>query len=464
MAKYHINPDTGNPGECSAKLGKCPYGTEVHHYESKEAARVGYEKLMEDHGLANPLLSELVSVESFAKAIEAGLISERTHPDDRELRVYSYTKTVQFSGMWTPETLLARGLILRTPGGSLADAEVVGRGLRKFFTVEQMGSDWSKVKLVDDDEEVTITETPDISWDAPAVVADKMNGALGLAYVAPDGGISISTKGSFTSLEAEEGTRIVRQLTPEQQEEFSRLALRGETVLFEIITPRRPHPVSYGDKEALVFLGSVNNRTGKWNPAAENDPVAEKFRFETAKQLPYTTLAEAVRAPYRLNTEGFVVTVSGKNGQELYKVKPGEYHALRKFFYASTPRELTTNFSKLKGEELLAITSVEDIKFPEELTAAIDPKAPLLKERRELAFKELIAPVHERARSAEKRIGELLAELGEVPEKRAVALRVNQEPPSDRPLLFRAFADLQNGTKSVYEAARDAHFKALPKS
>lgn len=461
---FHINPVTGNPGECSAKPGNCPYASESEHYGSKDEARFAYEKKMEKLNFTrpgNPTLDELVSSKNFAKAIADGLISERAHPDDPDLRIYSYTKTVQFSGMWTPETLLARGLILRVPDDDLGKAEVVGRGLRKFFTVEQMDSDWSKVKLVDDDEEVTITETPDISWDAPAVVAEKMNGALGLAYVAPDGGISIATKGSFGSLEAEEGSRLARSLTPEQQVVFAEIVKRGETPLFEIITPKRPHPVSYGDKEALIFLGSVNNRSGKWTPTTEDSSFVQKFGFESAPRLPYKSLAEAVRAPYRLNTEGFVVTVAGKHGQELYKVKPAEYHALRRFFYASTPRELTTGFAKLKAEEIIAIKGVDDIKFPEELVSAIDPKSPLLRERGELAYNELIAPVQKRAKAAEDRIRELVKDLGSDPDKKAVAMRVKQEPSADQALLFRAFSDLQNGTRSVYEAARDAHFKSL---
>lgn len=49
MAKFHINPATGDPGPCRAKQ-QCPFGDmESDHYASKEEARAAYE-----HAQANP--------------------------------------------------------------------------------------------------------------------------------------------------------------------------------------------------------------------------------------------------------------------------------------------------------------------------------------------------------------------------------------------------------------------------
>ena len=42
--KYHINPKTGNPGKCSAKI-TCPFGNDDVHYNSREEAREAYEKI-----------------------------------------------------------------------------------------------------------------------------------------------------------------------------------------------------------------------------------------------------------------------------------------------------------------------------------------------------------------------------------------------------------------------------------
>lgn len=50
MAKYHLNPTTGNPGECSAAEGNCPYGTDAPHYGSPEEARAAFESQQEVFG------------------------------------------------------------------------------------------------------------------------------------------------------------------------------------------------------------------------------------------------------------------------------------------------------------------------------------------------------------------------------------------------------------------------------
>jgi hypothetical protein len=59
MARYHINPKTGNPGVCHAK-NKCPFGDiQSDHYDSKEDARKGYEQKMSKAALEEEKLSDL---------------------------------------------------------------------------------------------------------------------------------------------------------------------------------------------------------------------------------------------------------------------------------------------------------------------------------------------------------------------------------------------------------------------
>jgi hypothetical protein len=43
MAKFHINPATGDPGECKAEI-KCRFGSPEEHYTSPEAARKAFEQ------------------------------------------------------------------------------------------------------------------------------------------------------------------------------------------------------------------------------------------------------------------------------------------------------------------------------------------------------------------------------------------------------------------------------------
>jgi hypothetical protein len=41
--RYHISPTTGNPNQCRAKSGGCPFGSDREHYFTKEEARSAYE-------------------------------------------------------------------------------------------------------------------------------------------------------------------------------------------------------------------------------------------------------------------------------------------------------------------------------------------------------------------------------------------------------------------------------------
>lgn len=54
MAQYHINPETGRPNQCTAKI-KCRFGADTQHFDSKEAARAGYEKQMEGQTVSGSL-------------------------------------------------------------------------------------------------------------------------------------------------------------------------------------------------------------------------------------------------------------------------------------------------------------------------------------------------------------------------------------------------------------------------
>ena len=64
------------------------------------------------YSLMDTYLSSLVELDRFWKLVDSGHISKRVHPDDESLAVFSYTPKVQFSGLWTPETRLARGLVV----------------------------------------------------------------------------------------------------------------------------------------------------------------------------------------------------------------------------------------------------------------------------------------------------------------------------------------------------------------
>jgi len=393
------------------------------------------------------LLSDIVSVERFAAEIAAGRIQERSHPADPDLRIYSYTKLTQFGGLWTPESRLARGLIVQVPGGDFEQAVVKGRGLPKFFTVSQIvDSDWGRAKLIDDDENVVVDEAPEIPWHLPATVAEKLNGALGLGYIDSSGRFRISTKGSFDSLEARVSNRVLDTKYAAATEFFSRFD-DGTTMLFEIITPERPHPVDYGNLEDLIFLGTVEHGTGNWTPAqGDEDAVLMGFPFAQTKKV--KTLREAVDLPYEDNTEGFVVTVVGAGPEAIYKVKPGEYLRLRKLFYALqenelkelvSTREFTDQLDKIDGPGAIDLSVlVGDLKLNGQMEG-------MLEKRRAMIFEEIVAPaqrlVDEFRRELLRFAEDSMDTIGNMP-RGEVATWINQGNKTYRGLFFAAYDSL----------------------
>lgn len=55
MAKFHINPMTGNAGRCSAVNGRCPFGEADNHFDSIEEARGAYEAVKSGYGFPQTL-------------------------------------------------------------------------------------------------------------------------------------------------------------------------------------------------------------------------------------------------------------------------------------------------------------------------------------------------------------------------------------------------------------------------
>lgn len=70
---YHLNPKTGEPGFCRAKVNPCPFGPPEDHYISKDQAREAYEVLMA-HLLREPAPTDPrlpIAVENFELSITA---------------------------------------------------------------------------------------------------------------------------------------------------------------------------------------------------------------------------------------------------------------------------------------------------------------------------------------------------------------------------------------------------------
>lgn len=57
MAKFHVNPITGNAGKCTATKDNCPFGSDSEHYASADDARQAFERGQSSFNEQAPLKS-----------------------------------------------------------------------------------------------------------------------------------------------------------------------------------------------------------------------------------------------------------------------------------------------------------------------------------------------------------------------------------------------------------------------
>ncbi len=62
VAKFHINPETGNVGSCKAEQGGCPFGGDEMHFTSTAAARQAAERILSEKYKSKPAAIPKMSV------------------------------------------------------------------------------------------------------------------------------------------------------------------------------------------------------------------------------------------------------------------------------------------------------------------------------------------------------------------------------------------------------------------
>lgn len=233
-----------------------------------------------------------------------GWITVQKNPET-DLWILNYTQKCQFSGHWTEETMQCRGLIVDK------DGKIKARPFKKFFNLEQ---------------HATLEGLPELQWDKPYLIHEKMDGSLGILYWMGEYGKSeprIATRGSFTSEQAIKATEMLRK----KQYPYTQMFLEGYTYLFEIIYPENRIVVNYEHpKERLTLLAMVNTETGE-----ELEIYGPDFNpyFATPKDYPPTTPKDQLRelVPNDGSTEGLVIRF--EDGTRV-KVKTEEYVRLHR--------------------------------------------------------------------------------------------------------------------------------------
>lgn len=185
--------------------------------------------------MTNPLASDVFDITGLVTAVDEGLVRAKVHPDGHT-HLLEYAERVQYERLWTPEIMACRGLIL-SEHPSHPEARVLARPFAKFANAgeHQPGSVFGPVPT------------------GPFEVTEKLDGSLIIAFDRGRGP-EFSTRGSFTSVQAEAAARL-------WSERFTTTRIpAGVTALFELIAPWNRVVVPY-ENEELVLLAVLDNVT-----------------------------------------------------------------------------------------------------------------------------------------------------------------------------------------------------------
>ncbi|QHT65431.1 2'-5' RNA ligase [Rhodocytophaga rosea] len=229
-----------------------------------------------------------INLPELQSMIDQKYISVQKHPQ-AELYIYNYAPKTQYERLWTELTLLCRGLILD------ATSKIIARPFPKFFNLEEHQPE----------------EIPNESFE----VYEKLDGSLGILYWHNDEPF-IATRGSFDSDQARKATQFLYS-TYAHSIPFLQ---KDQTYLFEIIYPENRIVVDYGQKNELILLAILDNKTGQ-------DLPLEDIGFPLVKKYDGLHDIRQLRKLAADNREGFVVRF--KNGFRV-KVKFEEYVRLHR--------------------------------------------------------------------------------------------------------------------------------------
>jgi len=239
-------------------------------------------------------------------AIAEGMVGRQLHPRE-PLAILNYTHACMYAQAWNEVTMTCRGLIYNTE-----TMEVVARPWKKFFNYGQPGA-------------------PELDLGASCIATDKEDGSLGILYRVPStGAYAVATRGSFTSEQALHATQL-------WETEYAHLFTPhlSTTYLFEVVYPGNRIVLDYGDLDDIIFLGAVDNETGR---DIEPETCHINWPGGRCDEFPWGTLAEALGANPRPGAEGLVLFFP-ETGDRL-KIKQDDYIALHRIMTNVTPRVL----------------------------------------------------------------------------------------------------------------------------
>lgn len=240
----------------------------------------------------------------FRKLVADGYLTERSHPEYSQLRIFNYTDKCTFDKHWNELTLSARGLVF-----DIDAKRLIALPFPKIFNFGELG----------------ITE---LAWlpDVDSVV-EKMDGSLGIIFHY-DGLWHCATRGSFESDQAKWATEKLRGAIA------AGLVLeKNYTYLVEIIYEANRVVLHYS-KDQLALLGCFDLTT--YTEIGVNNiwPTFEPFTlFSLPQKYP---LHPDVPAWVNTLKDKEVVVVRFVDGSRV-KFKTEEYCVLHRIKFGLTP-------------------------------------------------------------------------------------------------------------------------------
>jgi RNA ligase len=271
--------------------------------------------------------TELFSFEELMAELDEGYVKRQLHPT-LPLTILNYTDKTTYEQRWNNVTTHCRGLIV-----CFDTDEVIARGPRKFFNYgEPSGFDWP--------------------LDTPVIVSKKEDGSLGIGWVySPDEGDTmhwgLATRGSFTSEQAVHAMELIDAQSKHDgpyelwYDSVAQYADHGISYIGEIVYPENRIVLDYGDKDEVIPLGTVNNKTGliHWRPEFDHNGKAKAGNTSIARVI---TLGDALALPIPDDEEGYVLDILDPEWEVIdhLKLKGDKYKELHSAIFGLTERKV----------------------------------------------------------------------------------------------------------------------------
>lgn len=355
-------------------------------------------------GVKPAMIDLIAPKEAFDQAVADKRLSGQRHPEYPYI-IYKYSQQTTYLKDWDDVTLASRGLVVNEETG-----EIVARCFPKFFNYSE-----------------GMNSPEDL--DGPFLVAEKLDGSLGILYQNPSGGYEITTAGGFQSDQAAHASKLYAEKYEGQWNPNPDL-----TYHFEIIYDNNRIVVDYKGEDDIYLLGAVNKHTGVSVPITE---INEWKGKRAAVYDNFKSLSDVVNAPDPgIDHEGYVVHFTKTDKR--VKIKFEEYLKVHR---------IATGLNKRRIHELMSsgsISSLNDFKMnaPEEFKDYIDT----MQSEVQNEYDTKVATIQS---TYKKLVESLPADV----DQKTFALKVQKDVPKDLAShMFSLRAKGEVNTKSVWQS------------